>query len=198
MGFLNRLFGTKQSKRTQEAVCKIAFSENGRVLRIEAPQGQWELSQNGPYKYYSQQANSLLHAVEILKKIASIPQLTYFTVDTPDGSLGRDMNGYFTEAPLKTKNLVIESKPIKSETVKALSLKSFGDMVANQTAVAHLKNNGEYAQLILLLECGHCGYQSPVETQPGTFVRECYCCGVQNESCRGTINIILGSGKMEI
>ena len=116
-------------------------------------------------------------------------------MDTPDGSLGRDINGYYTEASIKTENLRLESRCDKSEAVEFLSLKGFGNMEANQTTVALLKKNGKYSRLILLMKCGHCGYESPVETQPGTLVRECYCCGVQNKGQRATITIILGSGS---
>jgi hypothetical protein len=139
-----------------------------------------------------------LLAAEILKKIDVIPQFTYYTVDTPDGALGRDIQGYYTEAPLKTKNLILESRCDKSEAVEYSSLKGFGDMLKNQTSVAMLKKNGEYSRLVLLMKCGHCDYESPVETQPGELVRECYCCGAENKGHRGKVNIFLGAGMVEI
>ena len=182
----------------KEARCKVQFNADGKVLSIEIPQGQWVLKQKGQNKYYTQKAKSLLQAAEILKKIGSIPQLTYYTVDSPDGSLGRDIQGYYTESPLKTENLTVESRCGKSDAIEFLSLQGFGDMQANQTTVALLKKNSEYSRLVLLMKCGHCGYESPVETQSGSLVRECYCCGVKNKGNRGTVTVFLGSSMVEI
>lgn len=184
---------TDNTTGTKGAPCKVEFDSIGNVLSIEVPQGQWALEQKGQARCYTQKASSLLQATEILKKIDSIPRLTYYVVNTPDGSLGRDLQGYCTGAPIKTKNIIVESRCGKSEAVEFSSLKGFGDEFANQTTVAHLKSVGKYSQLILLMKCGHCGYESPVETQPGSLVRECYCCGVENRGHRGKINIILGS-----
>ena len=198
MGFLSNLFGKKQSKNTGGTGSKVVFDENGKVLSINVPQGQWIQKQVGQNRYYSQKANSLLQAVELLKKMSSVPKLTYYVVDTPDGSLGRDINGYYTEAQIKTKGLIVESRLSKSETVEFLSLNGFGDMLANQTTVAQLKKSGQYARLVLFMKCGHCGYESLVETLPGELVRECYCCGVTNKGHRGGMTIFMGSSKVEI
>ena len=189
---------TGNTTGTKEASSKVEFDANGKVLTIEVPQGQWTREQKGQAGYYTQKANSLLQAAEILKKIDSVPQLTYYVVNTPDGSLGRDLQGYYTEAPIKMKNIIVESGCGKSEAVQFSSLKDFGNKFANQTTVAHLKSVGKYSRLILLMKCGHCGYESPVETQPGSLVRECYCCGAENRGHRGEINIILGSHTVGI
>jgi uncharacterized membrane protein YhaH (DUF805 family) len=178
--------------------CKVQFDADGKVVSVEVYQGPWTLKQNGDNKYYSQNANSLLQATEILKKMASIPPLTYYLVDTPDGTLGRDINGYFTEAPLKTKNLKVEFNRGKSGSVELEGLHGFGDVMKNQSSVALLKKNGQYGPLVLLMKCGECGYESPVETKAGDLERQCYCCGTMNHGSRGKINIVMGSGVVEI
>ena len=198
MDFPNKLFGKKQSTSTKEARCKVQFDADGKVLSIEVPQGQWVLDQKGQNRYYTQKAHSLLQAAEILKKIGAIPQFTYYMVDTPDGSLGRDIQGYYTESALKTENLTVESRCGKSEAVEFLSLQGFGDMQKNQTTVAFLRKNGKYSRLVLLMKCGHCGYESPVETQSGSLVRECFCCGVKNKGHRGTVAVFLDPSMVEI
>jgi len=71
-------------------------------------------------------------------------------------------------------------------------------MFKSQTTVATLKKQGQYSRLILLMKCGHCGYESPVETQAGAFTRECYCCGTKNNCSRGAVNVIMGSSMVEI
>ncbi len=202
MSFFTKLFDSDSRKQkttsTKEAKCKVVFDSNGQVVNIEIPQGNWAVKQKGQNKYYMQNANNLLEASEILKKIGYIPQLNYYVVDTQNGSLCRDINGYYTEASIKTKNLIFESRCEKSETVNFSSLTGFGDMQANQMTVAHLKKTGQYSKLVLLMKCGNCGYQSPIETQPGTLIRECYCCGVENKGHRGTITMFIGSSKVEI
>ncbi len=177
---------------------KVTFDANGKVVSIEVPPGQWALKQNAQNRYYSQKADSLLQAAEILKKIDAIPELAYYVVDTPDGSLGRDINGFYTEAAIRTKNLTVESRRAKSEAVEVSSLMGFGDVLKNQMSVALLKKAGDYARLVLLMKCGQCGYESPVETQPGSLARECYCCGVENEGDRGNVYVYLGAEKVEI
>jgi hypothetical protein len=193
MGFLSNLFGKKQSTETA-----VEYDDKGKVLKINVSPGKWAEKRNGQNKYYTQNATSLLEATEILKRISSIPQFTYYLVITPDGSLGRDIQGYYTEAPIKTKKIVVSSPRSTSEAVECGSLMGFGDIMANQTTIAHLKSTGNYAQLILQMECGHCGYESPVETQPGSFTRECYCCGAENKVQRGNVNVFMGSRMVEI
>jgi len=173
----------------------VEFDENGRANVTLQQHGQWTLKREGTYTYYSRPAASLLEATEILRRTEWIPGLTYYTVDTPDGSLGCDMNGYYTEAPLKTKNLRLAAPPAVSGTVEFSSLKMFGDGFQNQSVVASLKQAGKYARLVLLMECGRCGYQSPVETQAGSLVRECYCCGANNTGSRGSVSVIVSGGR---
>ncbi len=181
-----------------ETPCTVAFDADGKVLSIETAQGRWAASRKGQRAYYTQKAGSLLRAAEVLKKVNSVPQLTYYVVETPDGSLGRDINGYYTEAPLKTGNLSVPSRRDQSEAVEFLGLKGFGNEVANLNCAAYLKQSGQYSRLVLLMKCGGCGYESPVETQAGAIARECYCCGVTNKGQRGNINVFVGSKKVEI
>jgi hypothetical protein len=118
--------------------------------------------------------------------------------DTPDGSLGRDIFGFFTEAPLKTTALDLGPSAQPAAPVGAVSLTAFGDAMKSQASVAALKSAGRYASFVLQLECGHCGYKSPVETQEGEFERQCYSCGTVNKTRRGTINVLTSSGFVEI
>ena len=69
--------------------------------------GTWSFQRNGDSVYYSYKADSLFVASEILKKLIFILPQTYYTVDTQDGTLGRDINGFFTEAPIKICDLKI-------------------------------------------------------------------------------------------
>jgi hypothetical protein len=194
----NSIAPTQARARDSEASCKVEFDANGKVLSIETAQGRWAPNLNGQKKYYTQKARSLLQAVEILKKTSSVPQLTYYVIETPDGTLGRDVNGYYTEAPIRTENLRVQARCDKKETVELVSLKGFGNEVANLNCAALLKKSGQYSRLVLLMKCGNCGYESPVETQAGSFVRECYCCGVKNKGHRGSVNVFIGSSKVEI
>lgn len=198
MSFLNSIFGKKQSTGSKEAHSIVQFDERGKVLSIHVPQGQWALKQSGQNRYYTQKAKNLLYATELLKKVNSIPPVTYYVVDTPDGSLGRDNQGFYTEAPLNTENLAVESRRGKPESVEFLSLKDSDNMVANPRSVAILKQQGQYARLVLLMKCGECGYESPVETQAGELVRECYCCGTTNQGSRAAVNLFLGSSMVQI
>ena len=69
--------------------------------------------------------------------------------------------------------------------------------MANQRNTAITKTQG-YAKLILLMKCGACGYESPVETEPGDMLRECYCCGTTNKTSRGSVTIFLGTNRVDI
>ena len=158
----------------------------------------WLLQTKGGSRYYSQNAGSLYAASEILKNLGSIPPQTYFLVDTPDGTLGRDINGFFTESPVKTQNLKVENPCGETDTVQSQSLKGYGDMNKNQTGVAYQKMSGQYARLILMMKCGKCGYESPVETEAGDIERECYYCGIKNKTYRGKLNIILEMGIVAV
>jgi len=42
------------------------------------------------------------------------------------------------------------------------------------------------------------GYESPVETDAGELIRECYCCGAENRGNRGGINVFTPGGMVEI
>ncbi|MEW6242431.1 MAG: hypothetical protein AB1564_16640 [Chloroflexota bacterium] len=158
----------------------------------------WNFHQSGNHRYYSQAAGNLYQAAETLKAIPDIPGLTYYVVDTPDGTLGRDMNGFYTEAPIKTRDIAAEASQEKSDAVECSSLTEFGNMFQNQVAVAQIIRMGQYARLVLLMKCGNCNYESPVETQAGPFTRECYYCGVENQCHRASINVVSESGAIEI
>lgn len=176
----------------------IEFDANGKVTRVDMQGGRWEEKRSGQNRYFTQHGRSLLHATEILKTVRSIPAQTYYAVETPNGTLGRDMVGFDTEAPIKTSGLRLETATPMPGPVESVSLTAFGDAMKSHTMVAHLKSAGEYAAVVLLLECGHCGYKSPVETKAGDFERQCYACGATNKSSRGTINIYLGSKMVQI
>lgn len=177
----------------------VEFDPEGKVTQVDLPVGEWTLEQRGPNRYYTQRGNSLLHATELLKAVESVPELTYFTVETPDGALSRDMFGFYTEGPIKTSGLTLVTSAPAHDTVESISLTAYGDEpMKSQLSVAQLKQQGEYANFILLMECGRCGYQSPVETQAGPMQRECYCCGATNKTSRGTISVGLGPTMVEI
>ena len=154
----------------------------------------WSLQTNGGSRYYSQDADSLYSASEILKNLDSIPPRTYYLVDTPDGTLGRDINGFYTESPIKTQNLKIENPCGETGTEEPQSLTGYGDMNKNQNSVAFQTSHGQYARLILMMKCGKCGYESPIETEAGKIERECYYCGIKNKFIRGLIRVSLQTG----
>lgn len=196
MGIFDFLKGGKTpSEATGDA---IEFDANGKVIKIDVRGGRWEEKRSGQSRYFTQRGRSLLHATEILNAVSSIPGQTYYAVDTPDGTLGRDMFGFYTEAPIKTSGLRLETSAPVSGPVESVSLTAFGDAMKSQTAVAQLKSAGQYAAFILLLECGRCGYKSPVETKAGDLERQCYACGAMNKSHRATINVFLGSRMAQI
>jgi hypothetical protein len=197
-GFLGRLFGRGRSTGVEESRCTVAFDASGLVTSVKVPQARWAVEKKGQNKYCTAKADSLLEAAEVLKALRSIPPSTFYVVDTSDGSLARDTYGYYTEAPIKTEGLFVEWRQDRSEAVGALSFKGFGDMQSNQTTVADLRRRGEYSRLVLLMKCGCCGYESPVETEPGPLTRECYCCGARNEGRRAPVQVVLDSTAVEI
>ena len=176
----------------------VEFDADGKVAKVDMPGDTWDLKQSGQTRYYTQRGRSLLQATEILMTVASVPGFTYYTVETPDGALGRDMSGFYTEAPIKTSGLELETPAPLPDRVESVSLTAFGDPMKSQSAVAQLRQAGQYASFVLLMECGHCGYKSPVETQAGDMERQCYCCGATNSSFRGTIDVITGSKMIEV
>lgn len=188
-------FKIKSSSPEPKTPEPAASSPGSQVLQSNL---LWEINQKGGKTYYTRKGDNLYQAAEILKNLENIPAHTYYVVDTPDGSLGRDKVEFYTEAPLKTENLIVKSRSNSQESVEFISLLGFGDVMANQTTVAFLRQNGKYARLVLLMKCGACGYESPVETQGGPLVRECYACGVKNTGNRATMNVWLDSGSVEI
>ena len=177
----------------------IRFGPDGKVRAIDTPPGTWQLKQSGQSLYYTQRARSLLQATQLLLAVPSIPAMTYYAVDTPDGTLCRDTLGLYTEAHIKTEGLALDTPTPPDATVEAASLTCYGDQPMQcQASVANLKQAGHYANFVLLMECGHCGYKSPVETQAGDMSRQCYCCGAINTAGRATINVFTDKGMVQI
>ena len=160
--------------------------------------GSWSLQTSCESRYYSQNAGSLYAASEILKNLDSVPSHTYYMIDTPDGTLGRDINGFFTESPIKTQNLKIDNPCGETCPVQPQSLMGYGDMIKNQTSVAYIKMSGQYAKLVLMMKCGKCGYESPIETEVGNIERECYYCGIKNKTNRAGISVYTENGVVEV
>lgn len=180
---------------TPAPAAPVEFDAEGKVTRIVFPAASWSIERSGSNTYCTERAGSLLHATELLKTVGSIPDLTYYVVETPDGTLGRDMLGFYTEAPIGTKDLHLEV-PAAEKTVDSQSLTAFGDHAfKSQGMVAMLQSRGQYARFVLLMECGRCGYKSPVETVAGPMERQCYCCGAMNTTTRAPITVYGGSGE---
>ncbi|MDR2921535.1 MAG: hypothetical protein LBV72_19485 [Tannerella sp.] len=170
------------------------------IVRTDLADAQWSMSGDSQSKYYSKRVNSLVEACEILKQLSSISPMTYYLVDTPDGTLGRDIVGFFTESPLKTKGIRTKYSCYGKSgvSVEAQSLKDYGDMLKTQSTVATLKASGQYGVLVLMMKCGQCGYESPIETNAGDMERECYFCGTNNKSHRGEVNVFTMQGMVKI
>jgi hypothetical protein len=176
----------------------VEFDAEGKIAKVDLPSGSWSVEQSGQNRYFTQRASSLLHATELLEAVPSVPPLTYYVVETPDGTLCRDVFGFYTEAPIKTAGLKLATSAPSQDTVEPVSLTAYGDPMKSQASVAQLKSQGQYANFVLMMECGHCGYKSPVETQAGEIDRECYCCGATNKGFRGPITVFAGSSAVEI
>ena len=190
--FINALTGGGTKKQLVE------FDETGKFIKAGVPNPAWEEKHANGAVYRSCKAPTLFRAAEMLRGIPSVPSETYCVVDTPDGSLGRDIWGFYTEAPLKTGGLKLETSVKKTEPAASLSLTAFGDAMKSQGTVALLKSSGQYAAFVLQMECGQCGYKSPVETTEGEFERQCYACGAVNKNQRATISVMTRSGMVKI
>jgi uncharacterized membrane protein YhaH (DUF805 family) len=181
-------------KITDEAFLKeVALESTEKTNSIS-----WQEQKSNGTVYFSCKAETLYRATEILRDIPPIARNIYYVVDTPDGSLGRDIFGFYTEKPLKSSGIAVVKPNDKVATVDALSLTAFGDAMKNQSSVAMLKSTGQYANFVLQMECGHCGYKSPVETVEGQFDRQCYSCGTINHTTRGKIIVGTQRGLVEI
>ena len=170
------------------------------IVRKRLNDSRWSVSGDSQSKYYSRKADNLINACEILKQLSSIPPMTYYLVDTPDGTLGRDIIGFFTESPLKTKGIQTDYRCYgkSGESVESQSLMDFGDMMKTQIGVATIKANGKYANYILMMKCGQCGYESPIETKEGDMERECYFCGTNNKTHRADVNVYTMWGMVKL
>jgi hypothetical protein len=176
----------------------IAYSPPVQATPTSAARSTWSVRDSGGSRYYSLKAESLYAAAEILKSLNNILPQTYYLVDTDDGTLGRDMNGFFTESPVKTKSLKVPNASGSTGMVVPQSLTIFGEMQKNQSSVAHIRISGQYAKLVLLMKCGQCGYESPVETDAGDLERQCYNCGTTNKTTRAAITVHTPYGAVEI
>ncbi|MDR0430595.1 MAG: DUF805 domain-containing protein [Tannerellaceae bacterium] len=190
---------TQQPEPEAKAVQdKVTFDDNGKFVKATLPGVSWNKHFSGGSTYFSCNAPTLFQATEILRDISSIPPSTYYVVDTPDGSLGRDLNGFYTEAQIKSNGIRPETNANKTTPVEALSLTAFGNVVKDQNSVAFLKSTGQYASFILQMECGYCGYKSPVETKEGNLERQCYACGTVNKTQRAQIRVYTPRGIVTI
>ncbi|MDR1688761.1 MAG: hypothetical protein LBS21_09165 [Clostridiales bacterium] len=169
------------------------------IITADLPAFNWTMSGNANARYYSAKAPSLCFAGEILSQLTNVPPMTYYMVDTPDGTLGRDIVGFFTEAPIKTKGLSTKYRTYGlTGAVSAESLMGYGDFVKMHSIAAATKMNGQYTKLVMMMKCGHCGYESPVETQAGDMERECYFCGTNNKTTRGGVSVFTAKGLVEL
>jgi uncharacterized membrane protein YhaH (DUF805 family) len=194
-----KVFKTQQPAPEAKVVRdKVAFDDKGKFVKATVPCVPWNKQFSGGSTYFSCNAPTLFQATEILRGISSIPPNTYYVVDTPDGSVGRDLNGFYTEVQIKSNGIRLETGVNKTTPVEALSLTAFGNVMNNQNNVAFLKSTGQYASLVLQMECGHCGYKSPVETKEGGFERQCYACGTVNKTRRGQIQVYTQRGAIII
>ena len=176
----------------------MKFDATGKVQSIDVPKiFSWIMDNHGQTKYYSTKINELIirhRDFTFDKKYSSNDILCSRHTRW---NFGRDINGFYTEKPIKAKDLKIDAGRRKSEPVEFLSLKGFGNEQANLVSVANIRSQGQYARLVLFMKCGHCGYESPIETEPGTIQAECYCCGVKNYGTRGDVMIMLRSGPVK-
>jgi hypothetical protein len=186
--------------RLEEGKCLLCKKTIEAIVKDDITPSQWSMSGDPQSKYYTKKADSLIIASEILKELSAVPPMSYYLVDTPNGTLGRDIVGFFTESQVKTRGIQSNYRCYgKSlESVEAKSLINYGDMVKTQSSVAALKAHGQYAKLILMMKCGHCGYESPIETEEGNMERECYFCGTNNKTQRGAVTVFTMQGEVKI
>ena len=153
---------------------------------------RWQTHQTGKNQYFRASAGTLFEATESLNAVPTIPALTYYIVETPDGNLGRDCEGFYTEAPLRTSGLQLKAKDGVGTDVEFESMVFPGNMMLAAQMVAQLRAAGGYAKLVFMMKCGRCGYESPVEAEAGEFTCQCYKCGATNGGTRATITTFVG------
>ena len=193
------LFGITEKNILEDIAKNARNNEIRKSAHIQSRvPGDWKVQISGDSRYYSKAADNLFVASEVLIRLSFISPQLYYMVDTPDGTLGRDINGFFTEAPIKTKNIMLESPCAATDPVQAQSLTDFGDPIKNLNSVAVLKMSGQYAKLVLLMKCGKCGYEFPVETEAGDMERQCYNCGSINKAHRGAIKVNIPNSPVAV
>ncbi len=102
MNFLRKLFGKKPSKAMPSGNIRSVFNDHEfrfKKYKIEGitPVSWEEMTDGRMYEVY--RSNTKIKALEFLKSIptAEIPRLFYIIVETPQGNLGKDMQGIFDE-----------------------------------------------------------------------------------------------------
>lgn len=149
---------------------------------------------------YRQEVKTLMHASVLLSRIEYIPPGTWYLAQTPDGVIGRDINGFFVNPFIRTGSLHLAcgrqkmSRPVYEED----GFSCCANKEDKFRLTALLKEFGYDECLTLLMKCGRCGYESPVHTRAGSFKRECYCCGAKNNVRRDPIKVETGSTTVEI
>ena len=102
MDFLRKLFGKKQSTATPNGSVRPVFNDREfkfRKYKIEGiiPVSWEEMTDGRMYEVY--RSDTRIKALKFLKSIPTeeIPRLFYIIVETPQGNMGKDMQGIFDE-----------------------------------------------------------------------------------------------------
>ena len=124
--------------RDKDLLDYIALNDSNNAVRALAQNRIGESGGRNEPVYNSFKAATLYGATELLRGLPAVPPNTYYVVETPDGNLGRDIIGFYTETPLKTVGISLEANAALSQFVDAMSLtvfyaKPFDTLVRLQT-----------------------------------------------------------------